>query len=111
MDTDALWQTARERWPEIDRDETYLIFTEMLFVESLVLKEQMPDEEISWAGVYLRAAQLTGHDTGLSLDEQLELMRQSSDFEMERIALKPVGDFVMGYGLRADLLAVQRTRT
>lgn len=109
MDIDALWQTARGRWPEIDRDKTYLMSVEMLRVECLVPKERMPSAEISWAGAYLRAAQLMGDDTGLSIDEQLELMRQSSDFEMERIALEPVGDFVMGYGPRADLLAVQES--
>lgn len=65
---DAIWQTAQEQWPEIDRDKTGLVFVEMLFVETPVLNE------------------------------------------MERIALKPIGDFVMGYGSRADLLAVQRVQ-
>ena len=70
MDTDALWQTARGRWPEIDEGETRLICVEKLYVEYLRLKEQAT----------------------------------------ECIALKPVGDFVMGYGPRADVLVVQEVR-
>jgi len=107
---DVLWKAAQEHWPEITRDETYLTFTEMPLVEALVPKVVFPNEKISWAGACLRVAQVTGVDTGLTLNEQLELMRQSSDFEMECIALKPIGDFVMGYGPRADLLAVQEIR-
>lgn len=104
---DVLWKAAQEHWPEITRDKTYLTFTETPLVEALVPKVVFPNEKISWAGTCLRVAQAMGVDTGLTLDEQLELMRQSSDFEMERITLEQVGDFVMGYGPRADLLAVQ----
>lgn len=67
---DTLWETAQERWPEIDKDKTYLSFVEMLRVECLV----------------------------------------PEGFEMEYITLKPVGNFVMGYGPRADLLAVQEVQ-
>lgn len=105
---DALWQAAQEHWPEINRDKTRLVFVEMLFIESLVLKEKLPGMEISLAGAILSIADLTGEDTGLSLDERVELHLASSSFEMERIALKSVGDFVMGYGPRSDLLTVQR---
>lgn len=107
IDTDALWQAAYEYWPEIDRDKTYLIFTEMRFVESLVLKEKLPGMEISLAGAILSITDLTGNDTGLSLDERFELLMTSSSFEMERITLEPIGEFMMGYGPRADLLTVQ----
>ena len=110
LQMDAIWQTAQEHWPKISRDKTYLQFTEMLFVDCLVLKEEMPDEQTSWAGTILRVADLIGEDTGLSFDEQIELLNASSDFEMKRIALKPVGDFMMGYGPRADLLAVQEAQ-
>ena len=107
MNIDILWETACGHWPEIDRDETHLMFVEMLLVECLVPKKEIPDEQTSWAGAVLRVADLAGEDTGLSFDERIELLNASSGFEMERIALEPVGDFMMGYGPRADLLAVQ----
>ena len=110
IDTDALWQAAREHWPEIDESKTLLTFVKMLLVESLVLKEKKPDDETLWTGAMLGVAELLDMDTGLSFDERIELHLASSPFEMERIALEPVGEFMMGYGPRADLLAVQEVQ-
>lgn len=107
MDIDALWQAAQERWPEVDKGKTHLIFTEMLRVVVPMLKEEMPDEQTSWAGAILSIAELTGEDTGLSFDERIELRLAASPFDEGYIALGPVGDFMMGYVPHADLLAVQ----
>jgi len=93
-DIEALWQTAQEQWPEINRDKTYLLFAERLRIEVRVPKEKMPN----WAG---------GEDTRPSFDEWIELLNASSSSEMECVTLEPAGNFMMGYSPRADLLAVQ----
>jgi len=110
IDTSVLWQVAQRQWPQISQDKTYLMFTEMPVVETLVLKEKLLDIDTSWRGAALRVAELMGANTGLSLDERAALFKASDDFEMERIALAPVGDFIMGYSPRANLLAVQEVQ-